>query len=50
MARETSLREVVPVSWIAAGLLAAGAIFATAGALLITGAIRRSRAGRPKTV
>ena len=36
--------------WIAAGLLAAGAIFAAAGALLITGAIRRSRAGRPKTV
>jgi hypothetical protein len=36
--------------WIAAGLLAAGVIFAVAGAFLITGAIRRSRVSRPETV
>lgn len=35
--------------WIAAGLLAAGAVFAAGGALLIAGAIRRRRASRPGT-
>jgi len=35
--------------WIAAGLLAAGAVLAAGGGLLITGAIRRYRASRPKT-
>ena len=32
--------------WIAVGVLAAGAVFAVGGALLIAGAIRRRRAGR----
>jgi hypothetical protein len=36
--------------WIAAGLLAAGAVFLAGGALLMAGAIRRSRASRPRTV
>jgi hypothetical protein len=36
--------------WIAAGLLAAGAVFAASGALLITGAIRRYRGSRASTV
>jgi len=35
---------------IAAGLLAAGAVFLAGGALLIAAAIRRSRASRPTTV
>ena len=37
------------LSWIAAGLLAAGAVFGAGAALLIAGAIRRSRASRPGT-
>jgi hypothetical protein len=35
--------------WIAVGLLAAGAVFGAGGALLIVGAIRGGRAGRPPT-
>jgi hypothetical protein len=36
------------VLWIAVGLLAAGAVFAVGGALLIAGAIRGRRAGRTR--
>jgi hypothetical protein len=35
--------------WIAVGLLAAGAVFGVAAALLIVGAIRGRRASRPRT-